>query len=113
MEKIEIKLENLKEKITSFYDVDMYRFVSVNAIDLIDSFEIHWVFIDKNYNFKVLYTILSYDRVVPSIKDIVPSAFISEMEIADLFGIDIEDTQKGAFLEPDMVAPLRSKCEKA
>jgi len=47
---------------------------------------------------------------IPSITDIVPSAWVAEAELVDLIDIKIENTEKGFVLEPDSeTGPLRKK----
>ena len=41
------------------------------------------------------------DEEVPSIKDIVLSAWVAEAELVDLMNINVENTAKGFVLEPD------------
>jgi hypothetical protein len=48
--------------------------------------------------------------MIPTIKDIVPSAWVAEAELVDLMDIKIENTKKGFVLEPDLESgPLRKK----
>jgi NADH:ubiquinone oxidoreductase subunit C len=50
------------------------------------------------------------DEEIPTIKDIVVSAWVAEAELSDLMNIKIENTSKGFVLEPDFEgAPLRKK----
>ncbi len=47
---------------------------------------------------------------VPSIKDIVLSAWVAEAELVDLMNIQVENTAKGFVLEPDFESgPLLKK----
>ena len=51
---------------------------------------------------------VEYSAKIPSIVSVVPSAWIAEWELADLFGLDVENATKGVFIEPDAPqAPLR------
>jgi len=110
-EVIESSLEKVKEDIKKFYDPSKYYFITINAIDLGNGkVNIKWFFakygtMEKPIAFSVDAT---YEDIIPSIVDIIPSAWISEAELADLFGLKIEGAKKGLFLEPDSPsAPLR------
>ena len=108
---IESSLDKIKEDIKKFYDPSKYHFITIDAIDLGNGkVNIKWFFskygvIEEPIAFSVDAT---YNDVIPSIVDIIPSAWISEAELGDLFGLKIEGVKKGLFLEPDSPpAPLR------
>ena len=110
-EVIESSLEKIKEDIKNFYNPSKHHFITINAIDLGNGkVNIKWFFakygvMDKPIAFSVDAT---YNDVIPSIVDTIPSAWIAEAELADLFGLKIEGAKKGLFLEPDSPsAPLR------
>jgi hypothetical protein len=47
---------------------------------------------------------------IPTIRDIVLSAWVAEAELVDLMDIRIEQAEKGFVLEPDFeTGPLRKK----
>lgn len=110
---IEITLETIKTTIKSFYDYKSHHLVCINATDIGENIvKLQWIF--SVYNKKDEWTIfvcnVSYGTCIPSITQIVPAAIMSEMEIVDLFGLDVENTKKGLYLDersPD--APLRCK----
>ena len=108
---IESSLEKIKEDIKNFYDPSKYHFITVNAIDLGNGkVNIKWFFAKYgNMEEPIAFSVdVTYEDTIPSIVDIIPSAWISEAELVDLFGLKIEGAQKGLFLEPDSPpAPLR------
>lgn len=105
-----IKLEELQEKIKSFYDPYTWHFVTLNATDEEDGCILQWIFSkyeDKD-EFVVYETIVSYDQIIPSIQEIIPSAIMSEREVVDMFGLQIENTKEGLYLdETSTKHPLR------
>jgi len=111
MTKIETSLEKLLEDIGAFYQPEMYHFLTVNGIDVGEGkIELQWIF--ARYGVKddvrVFFTIIPYDASVPSVRSLIPSAYLSEMEIVDLFGLKIEGAEKGLYLDHDsMPTPLR------
>lgn len=111
MTKIETSLENLLADIGGFYQPDEYHFLTVNGIDAGEGqIELQWIF--ARYGVKdevtLFFTIIPYDTPVPSVRSLIPSAYLSEMEITDLFGLAIEGAEKGLYLDHDsMPTPLR------
>ena len=111
MTKIETTLENLLQDIGGFYAPERYHFLTVNGIDVGErKIELQWIF--AHYGVKdditIFFTIIPYDAPVPSVRSLIPSAYLSEMEIVDLFGLKIEGAQKGLYLDHDsMPTPLR------
>ena len=84
----------------------------MNAVEAGDKIEVQWFF--NEYAFPgetiCIYAMIKPDEEVPSIKDIIASAWVAEAELADLMNIKIENTSKGFVLEPDFEgAPLRKK----
>jgi Ni,Fe-hydrogenase III component G len=108
---IEVTLNDVIEKIKEWYDEKAYHYVTVNATDSGEGVTIDWIFskyYDKNKITVFRAVNVPYDAKIPSIVDVVPSAWIAEWELADLFGLDVENAAKGVFLEPDAPkAPLR------
>ena len=45
-------------------------------------------------------------EIIPSIVDIVPSAIISQREIVDMFGVEVEGSSKGLYLDEDSLQML-------
>ena len=111
MTKIETSLETLVADIGGFYVPEQYHFLTVNGIDVGEGkIELQWIF--SQYGVKddvtLFFTVISYDASVPSVRSLIPSAYLSEMEIVDLFGLKIEGAQKGLYLDHDsMPTPLR------
>ncbi len=108
--KHEITLENLREKILAFYDPYIWHFVTLNGTHTQSGCQLQWIF--SKYNsadeYEVFETIVSYDAIIPTIKDIIPSAIMSEMEVVDLFGLNIESIPEGLYLDETSVKhPLR------
>lgn len=112
MNKIETTLETLKTNITSFYDASKWHFITVNGVDLGDGMEIQYFFAPYNSHEEVVCFFLKagYEDIIPSLVSIIPSAYLGEGEVVDMFGIDIQDIPKGLFLDEDSAqAPLRIK----
>ena len=108
---IEVNVENVVDMIKGWYKEDKYHYVTVNATDNGENLTIDWIFskyYDKNKLTVFRAENVSYDTKIPSIVSVVPSGWISEWELADLFGLDVENAAKGVFIEPDgPQAPLR------
>ena len=117
-EYIEVTLENVKEKIKNWYDCHKYHYVTINATDNGENVTIDWIFSDlkeKNKIYVFRAENVNYDDLIPSITDIVKISWLAEFELADLFGLNVENAPKGVFLEEDSIkAPLRkdTKWEK-
>ncbi len=111
MEKIEIELPELLSELSAFYDARIWHFITVNGIDAGEGkIELQWLF--SKYGAKdeivLFYTIVPYETKVPSIVSLIPSATLSEREIVDMFGVDIEGAEKGLYLDEDSLSmPLR------
>ncbi|MEA2092350.1 MAG: NADH-quinone oxidoreductase subunit C [Campylobacterota bacterium] len=110
MQKIEVTLENIREKILEFYDEKKWHFITLNGVTLAeDLVEIQWIFskYEALDDVVIFYTEIDYKAVVPSIVDIVPSAIISQREIVDMFGVEVEGSAKGLYLDEDsQLSPL-------
>jgi len=112
MQKIETAFTVLLDELGRFYDPKTWHFLTVNGVDLGEGkIELQWIF--SKYGVKdevVVYYVLSdYDTPVPSIVSLIPSAFLSEREIVDMFGLNVEGAQKGLYLDEDSRQhPLRS-----
>jgi Ni,Fe-hydrogenase III component G len=107
----EATLDNVVDLIKSWYDESKYHYVTVNATDNGGSVTIDWIF-SKYYEKNKLVVFraenVEYSAKIPSIVSVVESAWIAEWELADLFGLDVENATKGVFIEPDAPqAPLR------
>lgn len=112
MKKVETTLENLKRDIGRFYQPDKQHFIVMNAVDLNDKLEVQWFFSDYEppYEVTTFYTLIEPQEEIPSLKDIISSAWVAEAELVDLMDVNIEGTAKGFVLEEDSeYAPLRKK----
>ena len=108
--KQEINLEELREKVLAFYDPYIWHFVTLNGTHTQSGCQLQWIF--SKYNsadeYVVFEAIVSYDAIIPTIKDIIPSAIMSEMEVVDLFGLNIENTAQGLYLDETSIKhPLK------
>jgi len=110
----EVGLEEVVDKIKEFYDENEWNYITVNATDLGDKLQIDWLFSKyraKN-DIRIFRVFCDYDAKIPSIVPVVPSAWLSEWELADLFGLDVENAATGVFIAPDgPKAPLRASTE--
>ncbi len=111
VEIFETTLEKVVEDIKNWYDYKKYHYVTINGVDEGGKLRIDWIFADYNeknkmYVFRV--TDVSFDTLIPSIANIIPSAWMAEWELRDMFDVEVENTQKGIFIkDPNIVAPLR------
>lgn len=113
MKKIEVLLENIREKIKEFYDEREWHFLTLNALTLKDEkLEVQWIFSKYEAMDEVLifYSEINYEDIVPSVVDIIPSAIISQRELVDMFGIEVEGSQKGLYLDEDSLQRPLSSC---
>jgi len=112
MKKIEVSLENVIEKIKEFYDEKTWHFLTLNGVDLGDEkLEVQWIFskYESKNEIVVFYAEIDYKDTIPSIVDLLPSAIISQREIVDMFGVVVEGSEKGLYLDEDsMQSPLSS-----
>lgn len=104
MQKIETTLEALIDDLGTFYDPKVWHFLTVNGIDLGEgSIELQWIF--SRYGAKneviVYYALSDYDTPVPSVVPVIPSAFLGEREIVDMFGLRVEGAAAGLYLDED------------
>jgi len=110
MNKIKSSLENIVKDIEVFYIEDKYHFLTLNGVMLDDTtIEIQWIFCEygKENSESVFYVESTLKDTVPSITHILPSAIISQRELVDMFGIEVEDSTKGLYLDEDSLdAPL-------
>lgn len=112
MNKVATTIDRLKKDIGAFYRPDTHHFIVMNAVDLGGQLEVQWFFSDYNppYTITAFYTLVEPQECVPSLKEVIPSAWVAEAELVDLIDINIEGTAKGFVLEGDSeTAPLRKK----
>ncbi len=112
MKRIETSIENLKTGIRNFYDPEKHHFMVINAVDLGEKIEVQWFFCDyaSPCEITAFCTQIQPAIEIPSVRDIISSAWVAEAELVDLMDIKIENTSKGFVLEPDFESgPLRKK----
>jgi hypothetical protein len=112
MRKVETTLEHLKRDIGNFYCPNKHHFIVMNAVELNDKLEVQWFFSDYEppYEVTAFFTFIQPEEEIPSIKEIISSAWVAEAELVDLIDVHIENTDKGFVLEGDSeTAPLRKK----
>lgn len=113
MQKIETTLSTLLNDIRGFYLPKEWHFLSVNGIDLGEGkIELQWIF--SKYGVKdevvIYYALSDYETPVPSIVTLIPSAFMGEREIVDMFGLKVEGAERGLYLDEDSSPhPLRGE----
>ncbi len=113
MKKVEVTLQNVKEKIAEFYDERLWHFITLNGVALEEQkTEVQWMFskYEALDDVVVYFAEINQDDVVPSIVDIIPSAIISQRELVDMFGIEVEDSSKGLYLDKDSLSMPLSSC---
>jgi NADH:ubiquinone oxidoreductase subunit C len=111
MQKIESTLKTIKDDIKDFYDYKLWHFITLNGVALEDDkVEIQWIFskYEAMDEVMVYYVVMNYDELVPSVVDIIPSSIISQREVVDMFGVEVEGSEKGLYLDEDSLQmPLR------
>ncbi len=110
VEEIKVPLREVRRTVKGFYNPEEWHFITVNGTDLGGKVELKWFFCryEKEEEFRVIVAEASYEDEVPTLTYIIPSAWISEWELADLLGLNVEKAKKGLFLDPESPeAPLR------
>lgn len=109
MSKNIVSQNEISAKVRSFFIPSMHHLVSVHGVDIGGRVEIQWVFTSRDGGkMDIFASEYGYEDKVPSFRDILPSSWIHEAEIKDMFGLDVEGADFGLFLEKDGVkAPLR------
>lgn len=113
MRKIETTLPTLLADIGAFYEAREWHFLSVNGIDLGEGkIELQWIF--SRYGAKdeivIYYALSDYTTPVSSLVCLIPSAFMGEREIVDMFGLKVEGALRGLYLDEDSLPhPLRGE----
>jgi len=112
MKKIATSIESVVGDLTAFYDYKVWSFLTLNGVAIDEErVEIQWIFsrYEAMDDIVIYYALITKDQRAPSIVDLIPSALISQREIVDMFGIEIEDSPKGLYLDEDsLTAPLSS-----
>ena len=113
MTKIETTLGTLLEDLDTFYDPRVWHFLTVNGVDLGEGrIELQWIFSRYGAVDEVViyYALSDYETEVPSVVALIPSAFLGEREIVDMFGLKVAGAAKGLYLDDDSLPhPLRSE----
>lgn len=110
MQKIETTRECFMADIEAFYDASQWHFITINCLDTGEGFEVQYFFAKYECVDEVVcyYFHSPYEAQIPSIVPLIPSAYLGEGEMVDMFGIEIEGIQKGMFLDEDSLqTPLR------
>lgn len=113
MKKISSSLETIVQDLKEFYEPKEWHFLTLNGVALDEeSTEIQWIF--SRYGVAedvvVFFATVKQDDVIPSVTDIIPSAIISQREIVDMFGIKVEGSEKGLYLDEDSMEKPLSGC---
>jgi NADH:ubiquinone oxidoreductase subunit C len=109
MSKNMIPKEEIFKSLQEFYKPAVHHLVSLHGVDVGGALEVQWVFAHyAGGELEVFASVFDYADTVPSISSMLPSAWIHEAELKDMFGIDVEGAKFGLLLEKDGVkAPLR------
>jgi Ni,Fe-hydrogenase III component G len=114
IEKKESTLKTIVQDIEEFYDEEKYHFLTLNGVKLEDeTIEVQWIFCKYGQadSTMMFYVVVDKSEVIPSVTDVLPSAIISQRELVDMFGLEVEASEKGLYLDEDSLqAPLGS-CE--
>ena len=113
MKKIKVSLESVREEIESFYDYKKWHFLTLNGLALADNrMEVQWIFSKYEALDEVIvyYAEIEYTETIPSIVDMIPSAIISQREIVDMFGVKVDGSEKGLYLDEDSMQRPLSGC---
>jgi len=111
--KIETTLITVVDDIKKFYDKKTYHFMTLNGVQLDENrTQIQWIFakygdVDETTMF---YTEVTKDDLIPSIEKLIPNATISQREVVDMFGLNIENSTKGLYLDEDSEQMPLSNC---
>ena len=113
MIKTKVTLENVVDKIKEFYDERVWHFITLNGVALEDEkIEVQWIFskYESLDDVVVYYAEINQEDIVPSLVDIIPSAIISQRELVDMFGIEVDGSLKGLYLDKDSLQMPLSGC---
>jgi Ni,Fe-hydrogenase III component G len=113
MKKIKVSLESVREEIESFYDYKKWHFLTLNGLALAENkMEVQWIFskYEAMDEIVVYYAEIEYTETIPSVVDMIPSAIISQREIVDMFGVKVDGSEKGLYLDEDSMQRPLSGC---
>ena len=88
--------------------------MTLNGVAIEDEkIEIQWIFskYEKQDEIVILYAEINKEDVVPSVVDMLPSAIISQREVVDMFGIEVEGSEKGLYLDEDSLQSPLGGCK--
>ena len=110
--KIETTLSDIKKDIEEFYDERTWHFLTINGVKVDENItQIQWIFSKYVGDEIVIYfTNVKQNDTIPSIVEIIPSAIISQRELVDMFGIEVEGSSKGLYLDADSEQMPLSSC---
>ena len=110
--KISTQLSAVKDDIEKFYDKKTWHFLTLNGVKIDETTtQIQWLFTKYgDDDITMFYVDIKQDDIIPSLTDILPSAIISQREIVDMFGIEIEGSIKGLYLDEDSEQMPLSSC---
>jgi Ni,Fe-hydrogenase III component G len=107
-------LDMIKDDIIDFYDKKKWHFLTLNGVKLNEEeTEIQWIFSmygSTDENITMFYLSVKQDDIIPDLSEILPSATISQREIVDMFGIEVENSEKGLYLDEDSESMPLSSC---
>ena len=113
MKKIKSTIDTIVNDLENFYEEKIWSFLTLNGVKIdTDTTQIQWIFskykaIDEVV---IFYIEIRKEQIIPSIIHIIPSAIISQREIVDMFGIAVEDSSKGLYLDEDSEQMPLSTC---
>ncbi|MEF3191938.1 MAG: NADH-quinone oxidoreductase subunit C [Campylobacterales bacterium] len=110
MDKIPTTPDTLLDTIRTFYTPSRWHFITITGVDQGEKIELIYSFseIGEMESYRHLALTLPYDQTLPTITPLIPSAWIAEAELVDLFGLSVSGAKGGLFLDEDGVkAPLR------
>jgi Ni,Fe-hydrogenase III component G len=58
----------------------------------------------------MFYAECGYKDIIPSIVETIPSAIISQRELVDMFGVEVESSEKGLYLDADSMSMPLGTC---
>ena len=114
MRKIKVSLERIRDEIEIFYDYKKWHFLTLNGLALKDDkMEVQWIFSKYEALDEVIiyYAEIKYNDIIPTITDMIPSAIISQRELVDMFGVTVEGSAKGLYLDEDSIQMPLSGCK--
>lgn len=113
MKKIKVSLESVRDEIESFYDYKKWHFLTLNGLALDEKkMEVQWIFskYEAMDEVVVYFAEIEYTDTIPSVVDMIPSAIISQREIVDMFGVKVDGSEKGLYLDEDSMQRPLSGC---